>query len=246
MVKIIIMRKSFSGISQSKPPQVKNKAIKFFSKFNNLVNQAKLKKKYSTIVASSLKNIHQQLESISFGSSTKFADNPFYMEGKKRLFFQSKHHNEEVDLLNLIKIIDNTDPNKKNFITPDIMKSKLTRKILQSRKRSFGSTALNSLKTEPDSLNYEGLDWKQSKILRKVLHINSCTISPINEKFENFQEKGKKTVKPLSLSPVVESFEKNDIDKDYFQALKKTDLENGLHKVRLSRLVSLKGVFKAK
>ena len=242
------MRKSFSEVPNSKVSQNRSKANQIFSKINNLVHQAKIKRKYTKIASNSLKTIHQQLESISLGSSTKFADNPFYMQGKKRLYNQSKQHDEELDLINLIKIIDNKEPNKKNFITPDMMQSKLTQKILQTRKRSFGSTGQNFMRAEPEhSVNYEGLGRKQSKILRKVLNVNSCAVSPLGQSGTKGPEgQGLR----LSMSPglgtsVQGSFDLADLNRDYCQVVKKEDIENGIRKVRLSRLISLRGVFKA-
>lgn len=244
------MRKSFSDVPNAKASQNRSKANQIFSKINNLVHQAKIKRKYTKIASNSLKTIHQQLETISLGSSTKFADNPFYMQGKKRLYVQSKQHDEELDLINLIKIIDNNEPNKKNFITPDMMKSKLTQKILQSRKRSFGSTSQNFMRAEHDhSVNYEGLDRRQSKILRKVLNVNSCAGSPFaqNEK-KGLEASGQGlrfSLSPAFGSSVQGSFDLVDLNRDYCQVVKKEDIENGMKKVRLSRLISLRGVFKA-
>lgn len=208
------------------------------------------------IDARSLKMISKELKSLSCKRFGKFTDDVDYVSGKNALRKLTDRHLRKESMEGILKIIDRKDCNQE-FITEEIMRRNSIKNALKARKREFGFKSSNSPKPihSPD-LYIPILDEKKSKMLKKILYnhkylssikskqnpsINSPTSHP---KFNRNSEK----LKPISLSPSIlrqtsPTSLNLDLMKTYQEAVKISDIELGIDKSKLSRLLSLKGVF---
>lgn len=257
------MRKQLLLPKQRKSSIIEVRANLLLDKLDQISTEIKLGKKSTIIASKSLNQISQQIKSLSSTQLEKFTESPSFKQGKTQLFLNSKKFDEQNDIVNLLRIIDHKDAKTKKFLTPELMQSKLTKKIFQSRKRGFGSNEQIFMKQELEKTRqYEGIGSKQSIILRKILigdhyspQMKLVDLQDNEGSLHNengiLREKGDLKLIGMHKSPAFNNkvcFRKNfddvNIDKVYRDIVKKKEIEDGLNKVKLSRLVSLKTAFK--
>jgi len=211
----------------------------------------------SKTTVKSLKQISNELKSLSGPKGSKFTQDAEFLSGKNALKKLSNRHLRKESMEGLLKIIDDKDKTEKNLITEDIMKRESIKDALRARKRKFGLQSNNSPRLEPEPLMYmDMLDEKKSKMLEKILYNNKYRAS-----IKNFaqakptpglsispQARFSGKLKPISLSPRMlrnDLFSCQDINlaKFYQQAVKKSEYQLDCDKTKLSRLLSLRKVF---
>lgn len=251
---------SISGLRRSTINEVR--ANQLLNKLNKITNDIKLEKKSTSLASQSLTQLSKQIQSLSYYDEEKFTSAFPYKSGKAQLYKNSKKFEEQNEIVDLLNIINNKDPSSKKFLTPELMQSKLTRKIFQTRKRGFGSNEQIFMKQELEKTRqYEGLGSKESLMLKKIMingyfspQIKNSNIIPeYKSKIEyKLDESG---LLKFQKSPAFNDssnkkirFRKNfddvNINKDYGEIVKRKEIENGLDKVKLAKLTSMKTIFK--
>lgn len=239
-----------------------DRANQLLSRLDKITNDIRLEKKSTSMASQSLTQLSKQIQSLSYYNEEKFTSGFPYMSGKVQLYKKSRKFEEQNEIVDLLNIIENKDPSSKNFLTPELMQSKLTKKIFQTRKRGFGSNEQIFMKQELEKARqYEGLGSKESLMLKKIM-INGYfspqmkDLSNIPEYKARFNSNQNETdLLKIQKSPVFSNssnkkvrFRKNfddiNINKDYGEIVKKKEIENGLNKARLTKLTSMKTVFK--
>jgi hypothetical protein len=257
------MRKQNLILKQRKNSNNEERANQLLNKIDQISFDIKLEKKSTNIISKSINKISQQIKSLASTHEEKFTQSPSYKLGKTQLFLNSTKFDDQHNIVDLLRIIDNKDPRKKKFLTPELMQSKLTKKIFQSRKRGFGSNEQIFMKQELEKTRqYEGIGSKQSLILKKILisehyspqmkiHNLQNNYDSLNSESVCMGKKGDLRYIGMHKSPVIykkvcfrKNFDDMNINKDYKEIVKKKEIEDGINKVKLRRLVSLKSVFK--
>lgn len=206
--------------------------------------------------AKSLKMISNELKSLSCKRFGKFTDDVEYVNGKNALRKLTERHLRKKSLEGILKIIDRKDCDQE-LITEEIMRRNSINNALKARKREFGFKSSNSPQHLPNPDIYiPVLDEKKSKMLQKILY-NHKYLSSIKRKPDTLIRsptlqtkpiRHSEKLKPISLSPSIlretsPPSQNINLLKTYQAAVKSSDLELGINKSKLSRLLSLKGVF---
>jgi hypothetical protein len=214
----------------------------------------KIQRTSSKNTKKSLKILTDRLKSLPSQKSPNFNKDSPYLQVKEKIIKKNKNFLEKQSVDHLIKVIDNSQNINHEFLTEDLMKTSEIKKALKFRKRTFG---FKKLKTTDDLNNLDLfvdlIDEKKRKMLSKILYnqhyMKNSEFERENPKIPRFNSnRSSLKLSPISLSPTMSRAlspeqEENDLKADYLKTILKEDRETDLKKFRLSRYLSMKGVF---
>ena len=204
--------------------------------------------KFSKKVAKNLKKVEKEFFEFP-KEKVKFTTTQMFLLGKHKLskngLFAARQKSREYYL----QIIKENSSSQKQFLTPELMAKASLKQALKTTKRNFGFINEEFISTEEclESFYHDGLSSKRTvKALKAILYNHNYITSPAKRKNTKTgflsKKKGFKPVLPkvlekLSKSPDVED---SNIHKNYQQAIKKSSIELGIFRLKLSKLLHLK------
>ena len=201
-----------------------------------------------------MKKISRQLNSLPKYSQLKFTSSKEYLEGKNKLSLLNTSNVRQKSVDNIIKIFESKTPEPKNFLTSDLLEKISFKQALRQKKRKFGFADATYDKEKPVSCK-KIIDNK--KKLNLLINNRSAVASPQTSKPKEINNNKRDAIKSASpkyaqlsirISPKdrfsrINGIQDKDLTKAYQESIKKTEIETGLIRVRLSKLLSIKPIF---